>query len=110
MWPAHILIKIEMDAFDRLGTVCLVFACLVGAYFIFFLRGSLLLAVLFGVAIIPILWMLGLNVIEFLTRPFSEKGLKGIMAWIIVIILAFILYGLCFVGLRQLLVLLQVIR
>jgi hypothetical protein len=99
-----------MDAFDRLGTVCLVFACLVGAYFVFYLRNSVLLAVLLGVSVIPILWMLGLNVIEFLTRPFSEKGMKGIMSWIIVIILSIILYGLCFVGLRQMLVLLQVLR
>jgi hypothetical protein len=99
-----------MDAFDKLGTICLVGSCLVGAYFIVFLRSSILLAVLFGVAVIPILWMLGLNVLEFLTRPFSEKGMKGPLTWVIVVILAVILYGVCFVGLRELLVLLQVIR
>lgn len=99
-----------MDAFDRLGTICLVCSCLLGAYFVFYLKSSILLAVLFGVAIIPILWMLGLNVIDFLTKPFSEKGLKGPLTWVIVVILAIILYGICFVGLRQLLVLLQVIR
>lgn len=99
-----------MDAFDRLGTVCLVFSCLVGVYSFVYLRGSLLLAVLFSVSMIPILWMLGLNVIEFLTRPFSEKGMKGPLTWVIVIVLAAILYGLCFFGLREMLRMLQVVR
>lgn len=99
-----------MDAFDKLGTVCLVFSCLLGAYFVFYLRSSILLAVLFSVAFIPILWMLGLNVLEFLTRPFSEKGMKGPLTWVIVVLIAIVLYGVCFVGLRELLHELHVIR
>lgn len=99
-----------MDAFDKLGSICLVFSCLLGAYFVVVLRSSILLAALFGVAFIPILWMLGLNVLEFFTRPFSEKGMKGPLTWVIVLIIAIVLYGLCFVGLRELLHELHVIR
>lgn len=89
-----------MDAFDRLGTVCLVFSFLIGAYMLFVLHNSIMMAVLFGIAVIPIMWMAGLNTLEFLTRPFSEKKVKGVLAWTIVIVLSIIVYSIFFVLLR----------
>lgn len=81
-----------MDAFDRLGTVCLVLSCVIGAWMLWVLHNSIMLAVLFSVAVIPILWMAGLNTMEFLTRPFSEKKVKGVLAWAIVVVLSLIVY------------------
>ena len=89
-----------MDAFDKLGTVCLVLSCLIGAWMHYILHGSIMLAVLFTIAVIPILSMAGLNTLEFLTRPFSEKKVKGILSWLIVVVLSFIVYAIFFVLVR----------
>ena len=97
-----------MDAFDRIGTVCLVLSCLLGVYVFLALRGTFLMAVMFSVVMIPILWMAGLNILEFLTRPFSEKGMKGPLTWVIVIIMALVLYAIFFALMREMLILLHV--
>lgn len=99
-----------MDAFDRMGTVCLVLTCLVVLPYSFLMKGNLLLAVLLSVACIPIFWMAGLNVMEFLTKPFSEKGMKGPLSWIIVLFMALIIYCLLFLGLRFMLQFLMLIK
>ena len=97
-----------MEAFDRIGTVCLVLSCVLGAYVFVALRGTFLLATMFSIVVIPILWMAGLNILDFLTRPFSEKGLKGVLSWVIVIVISLILYAIFFVLLSEMLVLLHV--
>ncbi len=99
-----------MDAFDRMGTVCLVLTCLVVLPYSFLMKGNLLLAVLLSVACIPIFWMAGLNVMEFLTKPFSEKGMKGPLSWVIVLFMALIIYCLLFLGLRFMLQFLMLIK
>ena len=85
-----------MDAFDKLGIVCLVFAALVVVPLslrLFMGCHDWLLVILAAIISFPLLWIAGLNTCEFLTKPFSEKGLKGIFSWIVVFILATIIYG-----------------
>ena len=99
-----------MDAFDRLGTVCLVLSCIIVLPLLYYLRHNFLLMVLLGISALPIFWIAGLNILEFLTKPFNEKGMKGLMSWIIVILLGIVLYSIFFVGLRYMLVFLMILR
>jgi hypothetical protein len=39
------------------------------------------------------MWIAGLNILDFLTKPFSEKGVKGFLSWVIAIILALVVYA-----------------
>lgn len=85
-----------MDAFDKLGIVCLVFAALVVVPLslrLFMGCHDWLLVILAAVISFPLLWIAGLNTCEFLTKPFSEKGLKGLFSWIVVLVLAAIVYA-----------------
>ena len=88
-----------MDAFDKLGTICLVLAILVMLPFMWFTRSEFLLMALLAIAVTPILWIAGLSTLEFLTKPFSEKGMKGFFTWVISIILAIVVYACFFVAL-----------
>ncbi len=89
-----------MDAFERLGTICIILTCLVMVPIIFYMRSNYLLLGLMVIATAPIMWIAGLNIMDFLTKPFSEKGVKGILSWIIAIVLAVIVYGAFFILLR----------
>ncbi len=85
-----------MDAFDKLGVICLVFAALVVAPLslkIYLGCHDWLLVVLSAVISFPLLWIAGLNTCEFLTKPFSEKGFNGFLTWVIAIVLATIVFG-----------------
>ena len=84
-----------MDAFDKLGTICLVLSIVVMLPFMWFTRNDFLVMALMAIAITPIFWIAGLNTMEFLTKPFSEKGMKGFFTWVISIILALAVYA-CF--------------
>ena len=87
-----------MDAFDKLGIVCLVFAALVVVPLslrLFMGCHDWLLVILAAIISFPLLWIAGLNTCEFLTKPFSEKGMKGFFTWVISIILALAVYA-CF--------------
>ena len=99
-----------MDAFERMGIVCLVMSCFIGAYCFYALHDKFLMAILFTITTIPVFWMAGLNTMDFLTKPFSEKGIKGILSWLIVIVLAIVIYVIFFVGFRWMLQQLMVIR
>lgn len=82
-----------MDAFEKLGTICLVFSIFVMLPFLWLFKNNLLLMALMVIAFIPIFWIAGLNTLEFLTKPFSEKGMKGFFAWTISIVLALVVYS-----------------
>ena len=84
-----------MDAFDKLGIVCLVFAALVVVPLslrLFMGCHDWLLVILAAIISFPLLWIAGLNTCEFLTKPFSEKGLNGFLTWVITVILAVVVY------------------
>ena len=89
-----------MDAFDRLGTICLVLTCIVVAPFLILMRHDFLLVGLLDVAAIPLFWIAGLNIMEFLTKPFNEKGVKGVFSWVIAIVMALVIYAIFAVALR----------
>lgn len=85
-----------MDAFDKLGAICLVFAALVALPIAVKLYMGCHDWLLVGLALVisfPLLWIAGLNACEFLTKPFSEKGINGFFTWIISILLCVIIYG-----------------
>ena len=65
------------NAFDRLGTICLIFTALLVLPFLYVVRGAFMMVALFAIAAFPLCWIAGLNSLEFLTRPFNEKGVKG---------------------------------
>ena len=99
-----------MDAFDKLGIVCLVFAALVVAPLslrLYLGCHDWLLVILAAIISYPLLWIAGLNTCEFLTKPFSEKGLKGFFSWVISIVMGVVVYGVFFVALKYLLQLVQ---
>ncbi|MBO4658262.1 MAG: hypothetical protein J5637_01425 [Prevotella sp.] len=84
-----------MDAFDKLGAICLVLAALVAvplAVRLFMGCHDWLLVGLAFLISFPLLWIAGLNCCEFLTKPFSEKGLNGFLSWLIAIVLGVIVY------------------
>ena len=89
-----------MDAFEKLGTICIVLSIMVLLPFLWFYKSNFLIMALMVIAIGPILWIAGLNTLEFLTKPFSEKGMKGFFTWVISIILALVVYACFFVALR----------
>ena len=99
-----------MDAFDKLGTICLILTCFLMVPFAWYLRSNTIVMGLFVLCFAPILWIAGLQVSEFLTKPFSEKGLKGFFSWVIAIIISLIVYGVFFVALMYLLDLLQLTK
>ena len=98
-----------MDAFDKLGTICLILTCILIVPFAIFMRRNYLMMGLFILCFAPILWIAGLQVLEFLTKPFSEKGLKGFFSWVIAIIMGVVVYGVFFMALKYLLQLVQMI-
>ena len=96
-----------MDAFDKLGTICLILTCILIVPFAILMRRNYLMMGLFILCFAPILWIAGLQVLEFLTKPFSEKGLKGFFSWVISIVMGVVVYGVFFVALKYLLQLVQ---
>lgn len=88
-----------MDAFEKLGTICLVLSIMVMLPFLWLFKNNLLLMGLMVIAFIPIMWIAGLNTLDFLTKPFSEKGVKGVFTWVISIVLALAVYAFFGVGL-----------
>lgn len=85
-----------MDAFDKLGVICLVFAALVVlplSVRLYMGCHDWLLVVLSAIISYPLLWIAGLNTCEFLTKPFSEKGLSGFFTWVIAIVLAAVVFA-----------------
>ena len=85
-----------MDAFDKLGVICLVLAALVAlplAVLLYMGCHDWLLVCLATIICYPLLWIAGLNACEFLVKPFSEKGLNGFLTWVIVLILGLIVYA-----------------
>lgn len=88
-----------MDAFEKLGLICLVFTIVVMLPFMWFIRHDFLVMALMVIAIAPIFWIAGLNTLEFLTKPFSEKGMKGFFTWVISIVLAVVVYAAFFIAL-----------
>ena len=86
-----------MDAFAKLGIVCGVFTVLIGAFLFLFKIGVVhhfwLMAVVLFIIGCPLMWIGGMNTIEFISRPCVEKGLKGFFSWIITLILAVVVYG-----------------
>lgn len=85
-----------MDAFDKLGLICLVMAALVVLPLgvrLYMGCHDWLLVVLASIISFPLLWIAGLNTCEFLTKPFSEKGLNGFLTWIIAVVLAVVVYA-----------------
>ena len=96
-----------MDAFDKLGTICLILTCILIVPFAILMRRNYLMIGLFILCFAPILWIAGLQVLEFLTKPFSEKGLKGFFSWVISIVMGVVVYGVFFVALKYLLQLVQ---
>ena len=89
-----------MDAFTKIGIICAVFTLLIGTYlFLFkigFAHGFWLMAIVLFLIGVPLMWIGGLNTIEFISRPFVEKGMKGFFSWVITIILATVVY--CVIG------------
>ena len=89
-----------MDAFAKLGFICGVFTVLIGAFLFLFKIGFVhhfwLMAVVLFLIGCPLMWIGGLNTIEFISRPFVEKGMKGFFSWIITIVLATVVY--CVIG------------
>lgn len=84
-----------MDALERLGIICLVFSCLVVLPLLVYvgaMRGDWLLAGMISIIALPMLWIAGLNTSEFLTKPFAEKKITGLMSWVIAIIVSGITY------------------
>ncbi|MBO4606634.1 MAG: hypothetical protein J5682_01895 [Prevotella sp.] len=84
-----------MDALDRLGIICLVFSALVVLPFLVIigvLQGDWLLGGLITIVALPLLWIAGLNASEFLTKPFAEKKIKGVLSWIIAIVISGVVY------------------
>ena len=96
-----------MDAFDKLGTICLILTCILIVPFAILMRRNYLMMGLFILCFAPILWIAGLQVLEFLTKHFSEKGLKGFFSWVISIVMGVVVYGVFFVALKYLLQLVQ---
>ena len=82
-----------MDAFERLGTICLILTCVVLVPIVIRMHSNYLLLGLMIIATAPIMWIAGLNILDFLTKPFSEKGVKGFLSWVIAIILALVVYA-----------------
>jgi heme/copper-type cytochrome/quinol oxidase subunit 2 len=56
------------------------------------MRGDWLLAGMISIIALPMLWIAGLNTSEFLTKPFAEKKITGLMSWVIAIIVSGITY------------------
>ena len=84
-----------MDAFDKLGAICFVLAALVAlplAIRLYMGCHDWLLVILASVISYPLLWIAGLNSLEFLTKPFSEKKMNGGFTWVIALVLAVIVY------------------
>ena len=84
-----------MDALDRLGLICLVFSALIVLPFLAIIgvrQGDWLLAGMITIIALPMLWIAGLNASEFLTKPFAEKKIKGVLSWIIAIIVSGVVY------------------
>ena len=96
-----------MDAFDKMGTICLILTCILIVPFAILMRRNYLMMGHFILCFAPILWIAGLQVLEFLTKPFSEKGLKGFFSWVISIVMGVVVYGVFFVALKYLLQLVQ---
>lgn len=86
-----------MDAQDKLSIVSIVFSALIGTYLFLFKIGVghhiWLMAIVLFLVVCPLIWIGGLNTMEFLTKPFVEKGLKGFFSWIVVLILSVVVYG-----------------
>ena len=95
--------NLRMDAFDKLGTICLILTCVLMVPFAILMRRNYLMMGLFLLCFAPILWIAGLQILEFLTKPFSEKGMKGIFTWIISVIMGVVIYGAFGVAMRFLL-------
>ena len=56
------------------------------------LQGDWLLGGLITIVALPLLWIAGLNASEFLTKPFAEKKIKGVLSWIIAIVISGVVY------------------
>ncbi len=85
----------------------MVFSCLIVLPFLVIIgvmRGDWLLAGMMTIIALPLLWIAGLNMSEFLTKPFAEKKITGVLSWIIAIIVSGLVYvifaGLLFVLFR----------
>lgn len=95
-----------MDAFDRLSIICGFFTGIVVLPLIAMMgraHGDWLMAVVFLLICLPLFWIGGLNAAEFVTKPFVEKGLKGIFSWVITLVLVAIIYLVLGIGLLFLL-------
>ena len=68
------------------------FAILVMMPLLWLFKSNFLLVALLVIAFIPLLWIAGLTILEFLTKPFSEKGMKGFFTWVISLILSVVVY------------------
>ena len=84
-----------MNAFEKLGTICLVLSIVVMLPLYWLYKSDFLMMALLSIAFIPIMWIAGLNTLDFLTKPFSEKGMKGVFTWVISLVLALVVYT-CF--------------
>ena len=56
------------------------------------LQGDWLLGGMITIVALPLLWIAGLNASEFLTKPFAEKKIKGVLSWIIAIVISGVVY------------------
>jgi hypothetical protein len=91
-----------MDAFDRLSIICGFFTCLVIVPIIGLMgytHGDWLMAVVFLIICAPLFWIGGFSAAQFITKPFVEKGLKGIFSWIVTVVLVAVLYIILGLGL-----------
>lgn len=92
-----------MDAHDKLGIVCIVFTALISSFLFLFkigvAYGFWLMAIVLFIIAAPLLWIAGLNTMEYALKPFVEKGLKGFLGWVVMLVLAGVIYGVFFVGL-----------
>ena len=85
-----------MDAFEKLGTICLVLSIIAILPLLWLNKGDFLMMSLLTICFVPLMWIAGLNILEFLTKPFSEKGMKGFFTWVISLVLALVVYSLFF--------------
>ena len=88
-----------MDAFEKLGTICLVLSIITVLPLMWLYKGNLVMVALIVIAFCPIMWIAGLNILGFFTKPFSEKGMTGVFTWIISIALALVVYAVFFFAL-----------
>ena len=85
-----------MDAFDKLGTICLVLSIIAILPLLFLYKSDFLMMSLLTICFVPLMWIAGLNILEFLTKPFSEKGMKGFLSWVISLVLSLVVYSIFF--------------